>query len=81
MTGIEPIFIAQTSEAHSSKEKREWVSAVSVEAKSKGVVSCRVSLHDVIPDLLLFEGWSVPLHEVGDQGDLRFNVLAGEING
>ena len=81
MTATEPIFIAQTAKAHSSEKKREWIVATSDRARAKGVVSCRVSVHETIPNLILFEGWNIPLHEVGDQGDLRFNILAGEIDG
>jgi hypothetical protein len=52
-----PDYLAQTAEPMTRDERLAWISARSSEAKAAGCQICRASVHEVYPDLIIFEGW------------------------
>ncbi|MDE2096894.1 MAG: hypothetical protein KGL39_06565 [Patescibacteria group bacterium] len=70
---MEPTIIAQTAECHTDDEKRAWIERQCAYGKDRGVVFVRVTQHDNIPDLLLYEGWTA---RPENQGEPRFQFTA-----
>ena len=68
---IEPDIITQTAECLDVDSKREWIERQCAYGRKHGVVLGRVTLHDKIPDLLLYEGWTERPEE---QGAPRFQL-------
>lgn len=71
---MEPFYIAQTNERKTPEGKMEWFRERAREAQDEGAKLCRFSQHQEIPDLILVEGWKALAHEVGDQGDIRWQL-------
>jgi len=71
---IEPAIIAQTADAHTDADKRAWIEKQSAYGKENGVVFGRVTAHEEIPDLLLYEGWTE--HPGQEQSEPRFMFAA-----
>ena len=71
---IEPAIIAQTADCHTDTEREAWIEQQSAYGKEHGVMFRRVTAHDEIPDLLLYEGWTE--HPGLEQGEPRFQFVA-----
>lgn len=71
----EPVVIAQSGEIRSTADYQAWMDKVSIDAKGKGVTFGRVTKHDEIDGLVLFEGWEIDPGPDG-QGEPRFQFAA-----
>ena len=69
----EPDYLVQTAGAITHEAKVAWIRSNLDEARSRGITFQRVSHHDTIPNLMLFEGWyRLP----DDEGEPRFQLVA-----
>lgn len=69
----EPEFISQTAEQMTPDERRMWCRKQARDAEEKGATFHRWTMHDEIPNLILYEGWKA---KPEDQGDPRFQLVA-----
>lgn len=51
------IYIAQTAEPMNDLQRIEWIRRCCSDAKGTGVKQLRVTIHETIPHLVLFEAW------------------------
>jgi hypothetical protein len=68
----EPFMVSQCGEPMTDEQRKNWIRARSDEADGRGAKLARVSLHDSIPDLILFEAWD---ERVADQGEPRWALV------
>lgn len=69
----EPEFIAQNGEHLTAEQRRQWFRSRTEEAKAEGAVLCRYSVHETMPNLILFEAWTA---RPSDQGEPRWQISA-----
>jgi hypothetical protein len=74
---IEPSIIVQTADCHSDAEKRAWVQRQADYGRERGVVLGRVTAHDEIQNLILYEGWTE--HPGLEQGKPRFQFTPNKL--
>lgn len=75
---MEPFYIRQTAEPMSPVDRNDWASRCMDEARDQGAKLCRFSIHQRHPNLFLVEAWNAPAHEVGDQGEPRWQLTKSD---
>lgn len=56
-----PDFMMQTAEPMSRDDRAEWVRKGFEDLHKKGARDMQVSIHPVIPNLVLIEAWKIPI--------------------
>jgi hypothetical protein len=69
----EPFMVSQCAEPMTDEQRKNWILARSDEANARGAKLARVSLHESVPNLLLFEAWD---ERVADQGEQRWALTS-----
>lgn len=71
----DPEWLSQCGEPLTREQRSAWFRARTLEAKSAGATHARYSLHETIPDLILFEAWRI---RPKDEGEPRWMLVAKE---
>lgn len=66
---MEPDFVAQNGEIKSREDFDRWMEKNKAEFNPLGCTHVRITKHETIPNLVLFEGWKV---RPNDEGEPRF---------
>lgn len=74
---VEPDFISQNGDLTSDAEKHGWFQKQTDEYRARGGQHFRYSHHDLIPNLILIEGWK---ERPRNEGEPRWALVAQKDN-